>query len=59
MLPNVANGPAGVVDRNSSTGLLAQLLPLAPGPRGRLKFADAVEKVREIFGPPVASEAFD
>jgi hypothetical protein len=30
-----------VVARNSTTGLLAQWLPLPPCPRGRLKFADS------------------
>ena len=29
-----------VVERNSVAGLLAQLLPLAPYPRQRLKFAE-------------------
>ena len=35
-----ANGPAWAVERNSTTGLLAQLLALAPYPRGRLTFAE-------------------
>lgn len=43
---SVCFGPACLVARISVTGLLAQLLPLAPYPRGRLKFAESRRSIR-------------
>jgi hypothetical protein len=41
IISTVRKGPVSVIAQIFTTGSLAQLLPLPPCPRGRLKFAES------------------